>query len=61
MAQWKSICLEQFQLSYYGNISYESIENMSSYERKYFYSLLVEQKTTEKELAEEQAKKLTSK
>lgn len=49
MAQWEDICMQEFQLNYYGNISYESVEEMSSYERKYFYGLLVNQKETEAE------------
>lgn len=41
--------MQEFQLNYFGNISYESVENMSVYERKFFYGLLVEQKTSELE------------
>lgn len=60
MMQWESICTQQFQMSYYGKISYEASEEMSVYERKFFYNLLVETKKEEAEARKEAMEKAKS-
>lgn len=60
MQKWESICLEQFQLTYYGHISYEAIEEMSIYERSHFYKLLVDTKKEEREAHKEAIEKANS-
>lgn len=51
---WDTILEQQFHLSYVkiGGISWEATENMSPYERKALYHLLVEQKEEEKKAME---------
>ena len=44
---------EAFQLAYFGRVSYESVDNMSSLERRTMYQLLVEQKKEEKKAQDE--------
>lgn len=61
IAQWEAICTEEFQLNYYGNISYESVEDMSVYERKFFYGLLVDTKEEEYNARKEAIEKAKSK
>lgn len=48
---------EQFQLAYFGKISYESTENMSNLERRTMYKILVDQKEAEKKAHDEAMKK----
>ena len=55
------IMREQFQLSYFGHISYEASDNMSVMERHTMFSIVLEQKTDEKKAREEAMKKSESK
>nr|DAP29837.1 MAG TPA: hypothetical protein [Bacteriophage sp.] len=48
---------EAFQLAYFGRVSYESVDNMSSLERRTMYQLLVEQKKEEKKAQDEAIQK----
>lgn len=48
---------EAFQLAYFGRVSYESVDNMSSLERRTMYQLLVEQKKEEKKVQDEAIQK----
>lgn len=50
---FRSLMREEFQLAYFGKISYESVENMSSLERRTMYQILVEQKKEEKKAQDE--------
>lgn len=52
LANFKSILKEQFQLAYFGKISYEASESMTILERHLMYKILVEQKDEEKEAQE---------
>ena len=53
-----SILLQQFQMSYFGHISYESTEVMSDKERRMMYSIIVDQKGKERKAQEESNKKM---
>lgn len=50
---WNDVVKQQFQLSYYGKISYEESQEMSIHEREYMFGLLLEQKAAEKKAQEE--------
>ena len=49
--------LMAFQLAYVGRVSYESVDSMSSLERRTMYQLLVEQKKEEKKAQDEAIQK----
>lgn len=53
---FRSLMREEFQLAYFGKISYESVENMNSLERRTMYQILVEQKKEEKKAQDEAIK-----
>lgn len=53
---FRSLMREEFQLAYFGKISYESVEHMSSLERRTMYQILVEQKKEEKKAQDEAIK-----
>lgn len=53
---FRSLMKEEFQLAYFGKISYESVENMSSLERRTMYQILVDQKKEEKKAQDEAIK-----
>lgn len=56
MNAYEGILRQQFQLSYFGHISYEATESMSVSEREYMYHILVDQKGEEKKQQEEAMK-----
>lgn len=53
---YNNILKQQFQLSYYGRISYEATDNMTVMDRKNMYNILTEQKEAEKKAHEEAIK-----
>lgn len=53
---FRSLMKEEFQLAYFGKISYESVEKMSSLERRTMYQILVDQKKEEKKAQDEAIK-----
>lgn len=53
---FEGVLREQFQLAYFGHISYDASETMTFQERRTMYKLLVEQKQEEKKQHEEAAK-----
>ena len=53
---FENVLREQFQLAYFGKISYEATEQMIFQERRTMYKLLVEQKQLEKQQHEEAVK-----
>lgn len=53
---YEGVIREQFQLAYFGHISYDASERMSYQERRTVYKLLIEQKQEEKRQHEEAAK-----
>lgn len=53
---WNDVVKQQFQLSYFGKVSYEESQEMSIHEREYMFGLLLEQKAAEKK-AQEEARK----
>ena len=56
MSSFESVLRQQFQLSYFGHISYEASESMTVSEREYMYHILIDQKDTEKKQHEEAMK-----
>ena len=56
MLSFKNIMREQFQLAYFGKISYGDSNTMSVLERHTMYSILAEQKKEEKKAQEEALK-----
>lgn len=54
---FRTLMKEAFQLAYFGRVSYESVDNMSSLERRTMYQLLVEQKKEEKKAQDEAIQK----
>lgn len=50
---WNDVVKQQFQLSYYGKVSYTESQEMSIHEREYMFGLLLEQKQAEKKAQEE--------
>lgn len=53
---WNDVVKQQFQLSYYGKISYTESQEMPIHEREYMFGLLLEQKAAEKKAQEEAQK-----
>lgn len=53
---FESTLKEQFQLAYFGHISYDASEHMSVQERRVMYKLLLEQKQEEKKQRDEAMK-----
>jgi len=39
---WNNIMQEEFDLVYYGNFSYSDVEEMSEFERSFFYNKLLD-------------------
>lgn len=60
MARWNEITKQQFQLSYFGTISYEVSNQLPVHERERLFDLLSEQKAEEKKAREEEAKKIAA-
>ena len=58
---FEGVLREQFQLSYFGKISYDASEHMTYQERRTMYKLLVEQKQEEKKQHEEAVKQAKAK
>jgi hypothetical protein len=56
MNAFEGILRQQFQLSYFGHISYEASESMQVSEREYMFHILVDQKDVEKKQHEEAMK-----
>lgn len=56
VAHWEAIVKQQFQLSYYGTVSYEISEGMPIHEREYLFGLLKEQKESENKARDEAMK-----
>ena len=56
MLSFRNIMREQFQLAYFGKISYGDSNTMSVLERHTMYSILTEQKKEEKKEQEEALK-----
>ena len=54
---FESIMKEQFQLTYFGKVDYQSTNDMTTLERHMMYRLLVEQKEEERKAQEEAIKK----
>lgn len=50
---FEGVLREQFQLAYFGKISYDASEHMSYQERRTMYKLLIEQKQEERKQQEE--------
>lgn len=57
LSNFNRIMQEQFQLSYFGKISYEASDKMTVFERNTMYSILLEQKEVEKKARDEAIKK----
>lgn len=53
---WEEVVKQQFQLAYYGRVSYEESQEMSIHEREYMFGLLIEQKSAENKAKEEAIK-----
>lgn len=53
---WNDVVKQQFQLSYYGKVSYEISQDMPVHEREFIFGLLLEQKQAEKKAREEAQK-----
>lgn len=53
LRQFEAILKEQFQLAYFGKISYESSEKMTIQERHTVYAILIEQKKAERKAQED--------
>lgn len=53
---WEEVVKQQFQLAYYGRVSYEESQEMSIHEREYMFGLLIEQKSAENKAKEEALK-----
>lgn len=49
MTTLSDICLEEFQLVYFGHFSYSELDEMSVHEREMIYGMLINQKNEEKE------------
>lgn len=47
VAHLESVIKQQFQLSYFGTVSYEASQDMPIHEREYLFNLLKEQKESE--------------
>lgn len=56
MNAFSGILKEQFQLAYFGHISYEASEGMSVSEREHMYHILMNQKSEERKQQEEAIK-----
>lgn len=56
LSSFEGVLREQFQLAYFGKISYDASERMTFQERRTMYKLLVEQKQEEKKQHEEAVK-----
>lgn len=56
-SNFRTLMKEAFQLAYFGRVSYESVDSMSSLERRTMYQLLVEQKKEEKKAQDEAIQK----
>jgi hypothetical protein len=61
MGMFESIMKEQFQLTYFGKVDYQSTNDMTTLERHMMYRLLVEQKEEERKAQEEAIKKAKEK
>ena len=57
MSGFEGILREQFQLSYFGKISYDASEYMTYQERRTMYKILIEQKKEERKQHEEAMKR----
>ena len=53
---FENILRQQFQLSYFGHISYEATENMQVSEREFMMHILLDQKAEERKQQEEAMK-----
>ena len=45
--KWESIIRQQFQLAYFGRVSYSDSQVMPVFEREFLFNLLIEQKDNE--------------
>lgn len=53
---WEEVVKQQFQLAYFGRVSYEESQEMPIHEREFMFGLLLEQKSEEKKAHEEAIK-----
>lgn len=50
---WEEVVKQQFQLAYYGKVSYTESQDMPIHEREFMFGLLLEQKALEKKAHED--------
>lgn len=53
---WEDVVKQQFQLAYFGKVSYEESQEMPIHEREFMFGLLLDQKSEEKKAHEEAIK-----
>lgn len=58
---WEDVVKQQFQLAYFGKVSYEESQEMPIHEREYMFGLLVEQKEAERKAHEQAMKEAAAK
>ena len=58
---WEDVVKQQFQLAYFGKVTYEESQDMPIHEREYMFGLLLEQKDAEVKAREEAIKQAESK
>lgn len=58
---WEDVVKQQFQLAYFGKVSYEESQDMPIHEREFMFSLLLEQKEDERKAHEEAIKNAEAK
>lgn len=58
---WEDVVTQQFQLAYFGRISYSDSQSMPIQEREFIFSKLIDQKKLEKNTADKLAKEAQAK
>ena len=53
---WEDVVKQQFQLAYFGKVSYEESQDMPIHEREFMFGLLLDQKSEEKKAHEDAIK-----
>ena len=53
---WEDVVKQQFQLAYFGKVSYEESQDMTIHEREFIFGLLLDQKSEEKKAHEDAIK-----